>query len=133
MFQLTRFSHNTVFSRNQNARYAGTRCSEYLIDGKVLKTEDPLTDLDNIDSEYVPLKKKKKRTIKAGGIKNDENVGKTRKRKRNTGQPVGRPKKEKYCSTFSDVELFSYVGVDDTVKVGEPGRLYCRFCNSLKS
>ena len=26
MFQLTRFSHNTVFSRNQNARYAGTRC-----------------------------------------------------------------------------------------------------------
>ena len=27
MFQLTRFSHNTVFFRNQNARYAGTRCS----------------------------------------------------------------------------------------------------------
>ena len=27
MFQLTRFSHNTVFFRNQNARYAGTRCN----------------------------------------------------------------------------------------------------------
>ena len=27
MFQLTRFSHNTVFFRNQNARYARTRCS----------------------------------------------------------------------------------------------------------
>ena len=27
MFQLTRFSHNTVFFRNQNARYAGTRCT----------------------------------------------------------------------------------------------------------
>ena len=26
MFQLTRFSHYTVFFRNQNARYAGTRC-----------------------------------------------------------------------------------------------------------
>ena len=26
MFQLTRFLHNTVFFRNQNARYAGTRC-----------------------------------------------------------------------------------------------------------
>ena len=26
MFQLTRFSHSTVFFRNQNARYAGTRC-----------------------------------------------------------------------------------------------------------
>ena len=26
MFQLTRFSHNTVFFRNKNARYAGTRC-----------------------------------------------------------------------------------------------------------
>ena len=30
MFQLTRFSHNTVFSRNQNARYAGTRCIYYV-------------------------------------------------------------------------------------------------------
>ena len=105
--------------------------SEYLIDGKVLKTEDPLTDFDNIDSEYVPLKKKKKNKIKAGGIKNDENLGKTRKRKRNTGQPVGRPKKEKHGNTFSDVELFSYVGVDDTIKIGEPGRLYCRFCNQF--
>ena len=28
VFQLTRFSHNTVFFRNQNARYAGTRCTE---------------------------------------------------------------------------------------------------------
>ena len=28
MFQLTRFSHNTVFFRNQNARYAGTRCTK---------------------------------------------------------------------------------------------------------
>ena len=27
VFQLTRFSHNTVFFRNQNARYAGTRCT----------------------------------------------------------------------------------------------------------
>ena len=27
MFQLTRFSHNTVFFRNQNTRYATTRCS----------------------------------------------------------------------------------------------------------
>ena len=27
MFQLTRFSHSTVFSRNQNARYAGTGCT----------------------------------------------------------------------------------------------------------
>ena len=25
VFQLTRFSHNVVFSKNQNARYAGTR------------------------------------------------------------------------------------------------------------
>ena len=30
MFQLTRFSHNTVFFRNQNARYAGTRCNYFL-------------------------------------------------------------------------------------------------------
>merc|ERR1712051_19848 len=118
---------------NQNARYAGTRCSEYLIDGKVLKTEDPLTDFDNIDSEYVPLKKKKKRKIKAGGIKNDENVGKLEKGKEILDSQWEDPKKEKYCSTFSDVELFSYVGVDDTVKVGEPGRLYCRFCNQFHS
>ena len=31
MFQLTRFSHSTVFFRNQNARYAGTRCTFYFI------------------------------------------------------------------------------------------------------
>ena len=33
MFQLTRFSHNTVFFRNQNARYAGTRCIQILLEG----------------------------------------------------------------------------------------------------
>ena len=29
MFQLTWFSHNTLFFRNQNARYAGTRCTPF--------------------------------------------------------------------------------------------------------
>ena len=44
MFQLTRFSHNTVFFRNQNARYAGTRCTTncHLAKmGKPLKSESP--------------------------------------------------------------------------------------------
>ena len=44
MFQLTRFSHNTVFFRNQNARYTGTRCICYCCVfhlGQVLKFGAP--------------------------------------------------------------------------------------------
>merc|ERR1711956_69391 len=63
--------------------------SEYLIDGKLLKTEDPLTDFENIDSEYVPLKKKKKRKIKAGGIK------KKKKKKKKGGEKKKKKKKKK--------------------------------------
>ena len=50
MFQLTQFLHNTVFFRNQNARYAGTRCnsmnnlSSYsgLVDAKIRASDKDL-------------------------------------------------------------------------------------------
>ena len=94
------------------------------------KSENPLSDYENSDSEFIPLKKKKRKR-KADGIKNIKNTGKIKKRKRNTGEPVGRPKKEKPASTFSDEALFPYIRVDDSKKVGEKGRMYCCFCNQL--
>jgi len=60
------------------------------------KTENQLSDSD---SEFIPLKKKKRKR-KADGMKNIKNIGKIKKRKRNTGEPVGRPKKRKTCNYF---------------------------------
>ena len=99
-------------------------CSE---DSKAFKIEDPLSDYENSDSEYIPLKKKKMK-MQSEGIKNMKNIGKLKKRKIDTGEPVDRPKTE---GSFCDEELFPYIRVDDTKKVGEKGRMYCCFCNQL--
>ena len=101
-------------------------CSD---NSKAFKTEDPLSDYDyeNSDSEYIPLNKKKIK-MQSEGIKNMKNNGKFKKRKINAGEPVNRPKTGGY---FCDEELFPYIRVDDTKKVGEKGRMYCCFCNQL--
>ena len=93
----------------------------------ILKYEDnenlpDIPENDDSDTDYVPKKKKIKKSTK---IKQEKNgAEKPIKVKREGGKKIGRPKKERPEEEIEESKLFRYI------KVTENNKFECQFCKS---